>query len=69
MGRQLPVRRPQAVHVAASPVSCAFPAARIVFFHSQSEIEFYRWLFPAAAEKFLPLRFTIEPLAPPEAPA
>ena len=45
------------------------PALRIAFCHSQSELEFYRQLFPAAAEKFQPLRFTIAPLAPPKAPA
>jgi glycosyltransferase involved in cell wall biosynthesis len=45
------------------------PALHIAFCHSQSEIEFYRQLFPAAAGKFQPLRFTIEPLAPPATPA
>lgn len=50
-------------------VALSHPALRIAFCHSQSEIEFYRRQFPAAAAKFRPLRFTIEPLVPPEAPS
>lgn len=45
------------------------PALQIAFCHSQSEIETYRNLFPAAAAKFRPLRFVIDPLPPSGEPA
>ena len=45
------------------------PALKIAFCHSQSEIERYRQQFPFAAAKFRSLRFAIDPLPPPVAPA
>lgn len=47
----------------------ANPCLKIAFCHSRSEAEFYRQLFPFAADKFRHLRFTLEPLFPPETPA
>ena len=47
----------------------AHPALRIAFCHSRGEIEIYRREFPAAAAKFQPLRFAIDPVPPPLAPA
>ena len=45
------------------------PSLRIAFCHSQREIDEYRLLFPTAAAKFRLLRFAIDPVPPPAAPA
>ena len=45
------------------------PSLRIAFCHSQREIDEYRLVFPAAAAKFRLLRFAIDPVPPPAAPA
>ncbi|HAL91475.1 MAG TPA: hypothetical protein DCM68_00395, partial [Verrucomicrobia bacterium] len=47
----------------------AHPSLRIAFCHSQTEVESYQQLFPAAAGKFRHLPFTIDPLDPPSSPA
>lgn len=50
-------------------VALGHPSLRIAFCHSRSEIETYRQVFPAAAAKFQLLRFAIDPVPPPAAPA